>query len=131
MSFQLRSEYHALSALLVISAFFLCIGGILLRAYNLVPFYLSLSTVVVIFLIMVVAHFVWRGSFQWAFFGFTLAIISILSTLFQPAHIYVILHPIGTWWYTTLAMSELAGFIVTPAVYIILFLRFRRKIKGM
>ena len=125
----MRLEYHALSALFVISAFFLGIGGILLRVHSLVPIYLSITTVPVIFLIMVVAHFVWRGRYGWAFFGCILATVSILTTLVQPAHIYVILRPFGTWWYTLLAVSDLTGFIIAPAVYLILFLAKGKDIK--
>lgn len=106
---------------MVLSAMFLAIGGLTLRLQNLVPLVLTFSTIGVIVMVLVVAHFVYQGK-SWAFHtGIILALVSILFNLSQPSHINAILHPELTVTFMGLVVSEILGFFLLPAAYIVIY----------
>lgn len=123
------NPFRMLSAFLVTSAIFLAIGAIILRIEDLVPLSLTYSTFVAIVIILAVAYYTWKEIFSAASTGVVLATVSILLNTFQPAHTSAILHPFGTVPYTILVMSDLAGFYLLPALYIILYLVRYRKLR--
>lgn len=123
------NPFRLLSAFLVASTVFLATGAIILRAENLVPITLTYSTFVAIVIILSVAHYTWKEKFSAASIGIALAALSILLNTLQPAHTSAILHPFGTVAYTVLVMSDLAGFYLLPALYIVLYLVRYRKLR--
>lgn len=123
------NPYRLLSAFLVASTVFLAAGAVILRLENLVPPTLTFSTFVAIVVILAVAHFTWKENFIAASLGIALAAVSILLNTFQPAHISAIMHPFGSIPYTTLVISDIAGFYALPALYIIIYLARYRKLR--
>lgn len=123
------NPYRFLSALLLLSAVFLATGAMILRFQDLVPLTLTYATFVVILLILTVAHFNWHENFSAALLGIVLAAVSIVFNLLQPAHTSAILHPFGTVIFEILVVSEVSGFFLLPAVYIIYFLARYRKLR--
>ncbi len=121
---------RTMSIIMVLSAMFLAIGGLILRTENLVPVLLTFSTIGTIIIILVVAHFVNLGK-AWAIhLGLILGIVSILFNLSQPSHINAILHPHMNYEFMVLVASEILGFFLLPAAYIIFYLVEFRKILG-
>lgn len=119
-----------LSATLVLSAVFLIIGGAILRLQDLVPLILTLTTVVTVAAILLVAHFVHRGKAAWIHIGAALAVLSIVFNSLQPAHTEAILHPLGSAAYTLLVVSDIIGFYALPVLYLIVYvLSFRFVVK--
>lgn len=110
-----------MSAAMVLSAMFLAIGGVILRTQNLVPLYLTFSTILTILVILAVAHFVNKGNRVAMHAGLVLGIISVLFNISQPSHTNAILHPTITAPFIVLVASEVLGFFVLPAVYFILY----------
>ncbi len=101
---------------------FLAIGGLLLRMENLVPILLTFSTIGTIILILAVAHFVNLGK-KWSIHaGLALGIISIIFNFSQPTHIDAILHPLMNAQFMVLVASEVLGFFLLPAAYIIIYI---------
>ncbi len=123
------NPYRLLSAFLVASAVFLGFGALILRLENLVPITLTFSTFVAIVVILAVAHYTWKENFISASVGILLAVISILTNTLQPAHLSAILHPFGTASHTLLVISDVAGFYLLPAFYIVLYLARYRKLR--
>ena len=121
---------RTMSVIMVLSAMFLAIGSLILRTENLVPVLLTFSTIGTIIIILVVAHFVNLGK-AWAIhLGLILGIVSILFNLSQPSHINAILHPHMNSEFMVLVASEILGFFLLPAAYIIIYLVEFRKILG-
>ena len=123
--------FRALSTLMVLSAMFLAIGGLILRMENLVPVFLTFSTIGVVVAILAVAHFVNLGK-HWAIHaGLILGFASIVFNLSQPSHTDAILHPVITAQFMALVVSEVLGFFLLPALYIIIYaLKFRALLKN-
>lgn len=119
-----------MSVIMVLSAVFLAMGGLILRTENLVPEILTYSTVGTIALILVIAYFINAGK-PWAtHVGLVLGIFSILFNLSQPSHTNAILHPVMTAPFLILVASEILGFFIFPAVFIIIYMVNFRKITG-
>lgn len=115
------NAYRTLSSLLVLSAAFLVVGGLVLRLENLVPVSLTLSTAVTVAFILLVSHFVWRRSFPWIVVGAVLGVASIVFNSLQTAHLDAILHPFSSIYMTVLVFSEIMGFYLLPAAYLAVF----------
>ena len=114
--------YRILSELLLSSNLFLALGALILRLENLVPSLLTISTIAVILLIFVVAHFVWKKSFTWATIGVILAAVSIVFNTLQPQHLDAIAHPFVSLSFTVLVASDILGFYILPISYLIVYL---------
>ena len=111
---------------MVLSGMFLAIGGLILRLEDLVPLLLTFSTIAVIVVILAIAHFI-NLEKNWAIhLGLVLGIFSILFNLFQPSHINAIIHPVMSAPFLLLVASEILGFFLLPAAYILIYtVRFR------
>lgn len=118
-----------LSSLLLLSAAFLVIGGTILRLEGLVPLTLTASTAAVVVLILVTAHFTWRGDFMWTTVGSVLAVVSIAFNASQPQHIQAVLNPFTSAPFLILVVSEIMGFFLLPAIYLILYAVNFKKLK--
>ncbi len=106
---------------MVLSAMFLAIGGLILRMEGLVPPILTFSTIAVIIVILAMAHFI-NLEKKWAIhLGLLLGIFSILFNLTQPSHINAIIHPVMSAPFLLLVASEILGFFLLPAVYILIY----------
>lgn len=123
------NPYRSLSILLVASTVFLAIGAMILRIDNLVPPVLTFSTFVVILAILTVAHFTWRENFIWASLGSMLAVVSIIFNSMQPQHISAILNPFTSASFTLLVVSDVAGFYLLPALYLLIYILRYRKLR--
>lgn len=121
--------YRTLSSLLLASTIFLALGGLILRLENLVPFTLTASTIAVILVIFLVAHFVCREKFLWTVAGLILALVSIIFNTTQPQHVDAILHPFVSVQFTVLVISDVMGFYILPAAYIALYAIYFRRLK--
>lgn len=112
---------HTLSLLLVLSAVFLGIGGLLLHLYGLVPVSLTASTIAAILLILAVAYFAWKNSFAWITFGALLAIASMVFNSILPEHIDALLHPFVSPAMTIIVVAEVLGFYALPLAYLAIY----------
>lgn len=123
------NPFRLLSSLLIASTVFLAIGAVILRIENLVPVTLTYSTFLVILGILAVAHFTWRENFITASLGAVLAVFSIVFNTMQPAHISAILHPFTSLEITVLVFSDVIGFYLLPAAYLLVYLVRYRKLR--
>lgn len=123
------NPFRVLSTFLVASTVFLALGAVILRVENLVPLPLTYTTSVVIVAILTVAFYTWKENFIAVTLGVILAIISIVFNTLQPAHISAILHPFGSITLTTLVITDVAGFYLFPALYVIVYLAAYRKLR--
>ncbi len=123
------NPFRLLSALLVASTVFLGIGALILRIENLVPPVLTFSTFVVILVILTVAHFTWHEKFLWASLGSILAVVSIIFNSLQPQHLSAILNPFTSASITALVVSDVMGFYLLPALYLLIYAFRYRKLR--
>lgn len=122
--------HRTLSSLMVFSGLFLAIGGLILRMEDLVPPILTFSTIAAIVFILAIAHFI-NLEKKWAIhLGLLLGIFSILFNFSQPSHINAVFHPVMSAPFLLLVASEILGFFVLPAAYIIIYTINFRKITG-
>ncbi|MGP6207836.1 hypothetical protein ACNF42_07420 [Cuniculiplasma sp. SKW3] len=109
-------------ALLILSAISLSIGGYSLYAGRLVPFFLTILTVVAIgvLVILSIIMIIYENK-KLRIVGVILAIVSIITSL-NSSHISALLE-FGSNFYLSIAdVTMITGFFLFPTIYIIVFL---------
>lgn len=105
---------------MVLSAICLVIGAVLLRFFSLVPLYLTETTIIAVFAILIVAHFVRKGYTLAANVGLVLALLSIIVSAVSPGHDAAILKIFTDPVLTVLDVLEIMGFYLFPLAFIVL-----------
>lgn len=122
MKMQLR---FALSALLLLSAVFLSIGGYLLYVNSLVQIFLVEGTLVAVVILYILSYFVAKGNVISINISTILGVVAPIMSASTPAHIGV-LEQIGSGGLISfLGLLQLFGFYIFPITFVILRILFR------
>ena len=121
---------YILSLLLVASALSLSVGGYLLYVHALVPPVLVQTTLVAIIVLFILAHFVYRGKMLAINLSTILGIVALFIPFSTPAHIGVIEEIGNGGLISLLGVLQILGFIVFPAIYIIVRVAYRGRIRA-
>ncbi len=116
------------SALLLLSAVSLSVGGYFLYVKSLVPLFLVYTTLVAVIILYILSYFVARGNMISINVSTALGVIAPIMSASTPAHVGV-LEQIGTGGLISfLGLLQLLGFYIFPITFVILRILFRSKL---
>jgi hypothetical protein len=113
-----------LSYLLYASGVVILIGSAVLRYANLVPAFLTYSTIAAAIVVFATAFFVHRGNNYAEFLGVVLGIVSFIVTS-NPEHFAALLQFGNSAIISEADVTMVVGFYLIPLTYIVLYLRER------